>query len=153
MKKLLAVALSLSLVACASTPDLIVGGDPTKKVPLVLQNPTVITDLQSAAYNLDNAVAVGALLADDPAPACVHAVLKQAGVEVDGQVVEQKSFVPKKDGLASAGSIAYILAQQAKRGLGVKPVVPMDCKALIGTLVIDGIEAAKSAVPVIRLLK
>ena len=96
-------------------------------------------DLVAAAYNLDQAVAIGALKPDDPAPKCVHGVLIQAGIEVPPGTPAPGSFTPQKEGLVSIGSIAYIKAQQLK---GVKLVVPVDCKALIGQMVIDGLTPA-----------
>ena len=100
-------------------------------------------DLIAAAYNLDQAVAIGALKADDPAPKCVHGVLMQAGIEVPPGTPAPGSFTPQKEGLVSIGSIAYIKAQQLK---GAKLTVPQDCKALIGQLVIDGLTAPATVV-------
>ena len=96
-------------------------------------------DLLAAAYNLDNAVAIGALSPKDPAPGCVHGVLIQAGIEVPPGAPVPGSFTPQREGLVSIGSIAYIKAQQLKSLKGV--TVPVDCKALIGGLVIDGLTA------------
>ena len=141
MKRIIAV-LAISLAACASTPQLIVGtgtdasGQTTQAPPIPIQNKTLITDLQSAAYNLDNAVAVGALPANDPAARCIHGVLQEAGIEIPPGGTAAKSFAPKNDGLVSLGAIAYIITQQKNTAPGV--VVPADCKTTIGQFVIDG---------------
>ena len=121
-------------------------------------NSQVITGLQDSAYNFDNAMAIGALPANDPASNCVHGVLKQLGADVvvtpagytpvvlpNGQPAT--SFTPRVSDLISSGSVVYILAQQAKQlqagGLGAS--VPMGCTALVGQIVID---AAKAGIKV-----
>ena len=144
--KLLSVFLLVSLAACiqgcASTPSLIIGqgtdatGKPTAAPPIPIKNATIVTDLQSAAYNLDNAIAVGALPAGDPAAACIHGVLIEAGIEIPPGATAAKSFAPKNDGLVSLGAINYILIQQKNASPGV--VVPQTCKTVIGQFVIDG---------------
>lgn len=151
MKRLLFVAVVAAalLGGCVSTPDKISTTPIAGALPIPITNPTVVTDLQSAAFNLDSAVAVGALDPDDPAPKCVHDVLVKAGIEIPAGTVPAKSFAPKNDGVASAGVIAYILARQAqqirKQGLVVDP----SCEALLGRVVIDGVSAVNRAVPII----
>jgi len=152
MKRILALAALAFLTACASTPELIVGpstdaaGTPVQPSPLAgLASGQIAVDLQSAAFNLDNAIAIGALPANDPADKCIHGVLQQAGIEVPPGGVPAKTFVPKNDGVVSLGAVAYIMAQQAKLAPGI--TVPMDCKTLIGTFVIDGFGAANKLVP------
>lgn len=147
--KLVAIVLSLALTACASTPGLISGNDQS---PVKITNPTIVTDLQSATYNLDQAVAVGALTADDPAPKCLHDVLVKAGIEVPAGAPPVKSFVPKYDGAASAGAVAYILAQQAKATLGKGITVDVSCEALLGRVVIDGANNAAKVIPILPAL-
>jgi hypothetical protein len=94
-----------------------------------------------------------ALLPDDPAPACIHAVLVKSGIEVPAGAVPAQSFVPKKDGVASAGAIAYIIAQQARRLSKQKLSVDPSCEALVGRVVIDGArDFNKVGVAAIRLL-
>jgi hypothetical protein len=150
MKRLI-VLLALLASACASTPNLISGTPAAGSFAVPITNQTIVTDLQSAAYNLDNAVTVGALAADDPAPVCLHDVLRKAGIEIPAGAVAPKTFVPKHDGVASAGAIAYILAQQAKtiarQGVAVDP----SCEALVGRIVIDGVKTVNKAVPSILL--
>lgn len=142
--KLALILTIVLLTGCISTPSRIVEtpAPGTSSLPIPITNPTIVTDLQSAAYNLDNAVAIGALPADDPAPACLHDILRQGGVEVPAGQVPAKSFAPKNDGLASLGSIAYIQIQQAKAMSGNSGItVAVSCKALLGTFVIDGMTA------------
>lgn len=131
-----------ALAGCASTPSLITGGAPTGGIPLS-KGTILATDLVSAAYNLDKAVEVGALLPDDPAPKCLHAVLVKAGLETAPGAVTPASFEPKNDGIASLGTIAYIIVQQAKRAVPVQ--VSPDCEALVGRIAIDGAKAANKA--------
>lgn len=147
MKMILLVAAALALAGCVSTPDKISGIQAGVSMPIT--NSTIVTDLQSAAYNLDNAVAVGALAADDPAPKCLHDVLVKSGIEALPGVEPAKSFAPKHDGVASAGAIAYIITQQAKQIS--KNGVPVDpsCEALVGRIVIDGAHGLKKLVPLI----
>jgi hypothetical protein len=108
-----------------------------------------VTDLQSAAYNLDNAVLVGALSADDPAPKCIHDVLVKGGIELAPGSVPAQSFAPKNDGVASAGAIAYIIAQQAKAIAKQGVQVDVSCEALLGRVVIDGVKSFNKAVPLL----
>jgi hypothetical protein len=141
MKTIVTTIIAAALLAgCAFMPDKISG----QTLGLNITNSTVVTDLQSAAYNLDSAVLVGALAPDDPAPACLHAVLVKAGIEIPAGTTAPKSFQPKYDGAASAGAVAYILAQQAKNAKSVAKVDP-SCEALVGRVVIDGVKAAKGA--------
>jgi hypothetical protein len=94
-------------------------------------------DFQSAAWNLDQAVSVGALAADDPAPACLHAILTDLGMEGP----PPPSFTPRNDGLVSAGSILYIRAQQLKKIQGGGITVPVSCEAVIGRFTMDAVKA------------
>lgn len=151
MKTIFAIVVALALAGCVSTPNLISGTNVGQSTNIT--NPTIVTDLQSAAYNLDQAVVVGALLPDDPAPACIHAVLVKSGIEVPAGAAPAQSFVPKKDGVASAGAIAYIIAQQARRLSKEKLTVDPSCEALVGRVVIDGArDFNKVGVAAIRLL-
>ncbi len=82
-------------------------------------------DLTATALNLDQAVAVGALSRDDPAPACLHELMVRAGVGQD-------TFEPQVKGLLSLKSIAYIKAKQiANRG-----TLPVACKAIVADILI-----------------
>lgn len=87
---------------------------------------TVIeNDLTATALNLDQAVAVGALSADDPAPICLHDLLARTGQGQD-------TFNPQIAGLISAGSIGYIKAQQIKN----RGEISAACKAVIGDILV-----------------
>lgn len=99
-------------------------------------------DLLEAAYNLDNAIAIGVLPADDPAAACVHDVLQKTGVEAAAGTPAVQSFVPKVSLAASAGSVAYIRAQQLRSLKGIE--VSIECKGMIGQFVVDGIHDVKT---------
>ena len=151
MKLILASIVALFLSACASTPQQINSTPTGAALPIPITNPTIVTDLQSAAYNLDAAVAIGALPANDPAPVCLHTVLQQAGIEVPVGTAPTKSFVPKNDGLASLGAIAYIQIQQAKIMSGQSITVSQSCKAILGQFVIDGAAGLAKLVPVVGL--
>jgi hypothetical protein len=125
----------------------LIGGCATpisKNAPLPLL-PGVARDLVATGWNLDQAVAVGALDAADPAVGCIHGVLAEAGLDAPVCVPPvapatapvcppaPASFVPENRGAVSAGSIVYIHAQQL-RGLA-RLVVPMECDALVGQFV------------------
>lgn len=147
MKRLITIAIvGAALAGCAG--PLQISSDPAPKVT----NPTIVTDLQSAAFDLDSAVTVGALTADDPAPKCLHDVLQKAGIEVAPGAPVAQSFTPKIDGAASAGAVAYILAQQAKK-LSGGITVDVSCEALLGRVVIDGVNTTAKALPVPGLIK
>ncbi len=152
--KLFAVALALLMLsACASTPEKIVSTPVGGTLPIPISNPTIVTDLQSATYNLDQAVAIGALPADDPAPKCLHGFLVKAGIELPAGQAAPKSFAPKNDGLVSLGAIAYIQVQQARVMSGQGVTVSMDCKALLGQFVLDGAAGVAKLIPVRGLLR
>jgi hypothetical protein len=140
------IVIGLLLAGCALVPERISGTPAAGSLPIPITNPTIVTDLQSAAYNLDNALAVGALAANDPAPGCLHGILVKAGIEIPAGTVAPKSFAPKNDGVASAGAIAYILAQQAKQITKGGFTVDPSCEALLGRVVIDGVTAVNKTV-------
>jgi hypothetical protein len=147
MKMLLAI-IALALSACASTPDKISGLAPGVAVPIV--NSTIATDLQDAAWNADQAIAVGALDANDPASKCLHDILVKAGIEVAPGAAAPASFTPRNSGVASGGMIVYILAQQAKKIAATGVPVSVECEALVGRVAIDGAKAVnKTAVSLI----
>jgi len=114
--KILIIAFALMLSGCAIT-------DP---IGAKLSPGSVIeSDLTATALNLDQAVAVGALPADDPAPACLHDLLSRTGVG-------QETFRPQIAGLISAQSILYIKAQQIKN----RGELSTACKAIIGDILV-----------------
>ena len=138
MKRILSLAaIALLAAACASTPASISAVAPNQVVSLK-ETPTLQTDLTSAAYNLNQAVSIGVLPATDPAVTCVNDLLTKTGLAPN--TTPPASFVPKNDGLASAGAIAYIIYQQQKTLSGGLKVDP-SCEALVGRIVIDGAKA------------
>lgn len=149
MKTILTLfALTLALSGCSLLPDKITGGPGmSSTLSAIAGSPTIVTDLQSAAFNLDSAVTIGVLEKNDPAPACLHAILIKAGIETVPGAEPAASFVPKKDGVASAGAIAYILVQQAKKAARTATPVDPNCEALVGRIVIDGAVAIRRATP------
>lgn len=133
------VVAMVSLMGCATTisgPSPNVGISPTS---------TFGEDLMATAFNLDNAILVGALPADDPAAACVHDVLRKAGLELPPGAEPAKSFEPKREGVVSEGAIIYIRAQNLKGLQGLQ--VSQDCKTLIGQVVVDGASAGRKLLP------
>lgn len=146
----------LALAACTSpTP---ISSNPIKDIATSPNNPlapagaTIIQGLQDASFNFDNAVVVGALGKDDPAPGCAHGILQDLGADVvnstTGSVpvatggTVSNSFAPKVSDLISFGSVAYIRLQQAKAAAGGGITVPVSCEAIIGKVVIDGANKA-----------
>lgn len=109
--------------------------------------------LVDAAYNLNSAIAVGILPADDPAAACFNETLTTLGIDpTSGAPIKAAgSFVPREGDLISAGSVAYIYAQQAGSLLNGGITVPVGCEALIGKVVLDAARLA-SKLPGIPML-
>lgn len=134
----------LALAACASPPP--ISANPVQTAAnAVAATPlggTVVQGLQDSAWNLDQAIAIGVLPKDDRADACVHATLSliTPGANIP-------SFTPKVSDLLSAGSVAYIVATQAKQlaaSGGLK--IPPECEQLVGEFVIKGIAAPTNVV-------
>ena len=103
-------------------------------------------DLQSqmvnAEWNLDQAIAIGALPAGDPADACMHSVLTQLGIEPGTPAsTTPTSFVPRTTGLLDSGAALYVQVQQAKQLAGGGITVPVGCQAVVGMFVIDAVKA------------
>lgn len=149
MKQALALlVVGAALAACVSTPQKIVSTPDTSAgaLPIAITDPVAVKDLKSAAANLDQAVAIGALSKDDPAPACLHDALQKAGIEVPAGATPAQSFTPANDGAFSLGSIFYIQVQQAKALKGTTLVVSQSCLALLGQIHLDALTAtAKGA--------
>ena len=103
-------------------------------------------DLAAAKFNLDSAVTIGALPADDPAVGCVSAVLADLGLDK-----EAVSFEPQREGVVSAGALIYIRVAQAK-AFKDSFKLPSDCDAVLGRLVIDSVKAGSKALPGAGLL-
>lgn len=144
------LALALLCAACASPPP--ISSNPLQDIraaaaPLAPSSGpsltgTITQGLQDASFNLDNAVTVGALDAQDAAPACLHSALKQLGIDPTSPTPDAASFTPKVSDLISAASVAYIRARQAEKLAGTGVTVDVSCKALIGQIVLDGGKAA-----------
>lgn len=144
MKKLLvvaAIAATLTLAACVSTPEKIVSTPAAGSMPIPITDPVAVRDLKSAAQNLDQAVAIGALAKDDPAPECLHDALQKAGIELPAGAAAPQSFAPANDGVFSLGSILYIQVQQAKAMSGQRIAVSQSCLALLGQIHLDAMMA------------
>lgn len=141
MRKLSIVLVGIAgllLSACTST---------ISSSPVSLDSASVLgKDLAAAKFNLDNAVLVGALPADDPAVGCVSAVLADLGLDK-----EAVSFEPQREGVVSVGSVIYIRVAQAK-AFKDSFKLPSDCDAVVGRLVIDSVKAGSKALPGAGLL-
>lgn len=99
---------------------------------------TVTQGLLDASWNLDQAVAVGALDAQDAAPACLHSVLGDLGIDPANPATAAPNFTPHVSDLISGGSVIYIRARQAEKAAASGgPTFSLSCKALIGQFVID----------------
>lgn len=145
---LCAIVCAAMLAGCA-TPAPISNQPSNPVIKALASDATIATGLQNAAWNLDQAVAIGVLATDDPAPTCVHNALQVAGLESVASAPAAKSFTPKVTDLLSAGSVLYI---QAKQLQGVKPFeASPSCKAIVGDIVLQAMKAgftgATTAIP------
>jgi hypothetical protein len=135
----LALVAALLLAGCARSAPISANPVQTLSAPVAMQLPGMSQRIEEglieAAFNLDNAVKVGALDQNDPAPGCVHAVMKDLGLEPGTPPAE--SFAPKTDTLLGRGSVRYIELRQAQKLAGAGVTVDASCKALIGQIVID----------------
>lgn len=103
----------------------------------------VQTDIASTQYNFAQAVQVGALSANDPAPTCVNQAVAALGLGA-----ANPSFTPKIDGVFSFASVAYIRAQQIKALAGSGSLqVPPACLQILGQMQLDALAAAFKAAP------
>lgn len=105
----------------------------------------VVRGLIDASWNLNEAVRVGALLPDDPAPACLKSTLRDLGVDPDAPAAEPlPSFAPRVNGPISGASVLYIRARQLERATAEPDFkLSFECKALVGQIVIDAGRAAR----------
>lgn len=156
------LAAAVFLVACATPPTVSTNPVATAVSTIASVAPvpagTVVTGLQNAAYNLDMAESIGVLPMSDPADGCVHQALQAIGQDVVlsmgmenpvGGMTAPASYQTKISDLISGGSVAYILAAQAKAlalaangGLNVAP----SCAQIVGEFVIKGANAPANAV-------
>lgn len=147
MKLIYALLIAFTLSACASltAAPLLTGPISTTPaagaLPIPITNPAIVSDLEAAAKNLDQAVAIGALAKDDPAPACLHDAMQKAGIELPPGTAPAQSFEPVNDGVISLGSILYIRAQQLKAAAGQGVKISQTCLALIGQIHLDALMA------------
>jgi hypothetical protein len=140
--RLVVVLLTLALAGCST-----ISGDPLQDVPKGPLGRVVIQGLQDATFNLDSAVTVGALSADDPAPKCFHSILVQLGADPASPAAPGASFTPKVSDLISFGSVLYIRAQQLKKSQGGGISVPSDCKVLMTNFLLDAAGAGVKGLP------
>lgn len=152
MKHLAMLYAATLLVGCATPISKSLTTDIAATVPNDRGASAIIQGLQDSAFNFDEAVRVGALDATDPAPGCVHGVLKDLGVEASAGTAPPAVFTPRVSDLLSAGSVLYIRVKQAERLAGTSVVVPTDCKALVGQLIIDVARQGLSVLPGAGLL-
>lgn len=151
MKHLVACValLALVLAGCATGSAATISANPQQTLTNAILPPggVIVVGLQNAAYNLDQAVAIKVLAANDPADLCVHQFLQGIGQDVgQAPVPPAPSFTPKVSDLISGGSVAYILAQQAKAlAANGGIVVPPSCEQLIGHMVLTGVNAPANA--------
>lgn len=100
-------------------------------------------DLIDAAWNADQAVAIGALPADDPLPLCLHSVLQETGLETGsaGDLPAERSFAPRLSGVVSGGVVLYLKIQQAKAiaSGATRLQLSNECLALVGRTMVDGL--------------
>lgn len=153
MKRTTLIIATALLAACASPPP--ITNQPAALPIPIKADTTVGTGLVNAAYNLDQAVAIGALAKDDPAPQCVHGFLQQAGLEPVAGAPAAQNFTPKVTDMISAGSVLYIKAQQARGQRPYQP--PVGCDAILGSLVRQaataGFTAATTTIPGVGALQ
>lgn len=96
-----------------------------KYEPTTTAGKLIVRDLKAASENLNQAVAVGALPADDPAPGCLKAAVNRFGDR-------QETFEPELAGVVSLSSVAYIQARQLEN----RAPVSQECKALLGDILL-----------------
>ena len=146
IRQLLATtAIALAVSGCQNPPPISTAPVPTS-VQTVAQDvglqTTINTDLADAQFDLTQAAQLGIIPANDPALTCLNAVQG-----VLNPTTPAAQFTPKIGGAASTGAVAYILAQQAKAasGGGLAGLVPPDCKALLGDIILKGLDATNKA--------
>jgi hypothetical protein len=143
MRKLLYAAIAAAALAgCAAVPEQITTMPAPGALPVQVTDPVAVQDLKSAASNLDQALAIGALPKDDPSPGCLHDALQRAGIELAPGASAPQSFKPANDGVFSLGTILYIQAQQLKAAAKGGITVSQPCLALIGQIHLDAMTAA-----------
>ena len=142
MRHLALYALLPLLAGCTT-----ISANPLQDLPKTQLGGVVIQGLQDATFNLDSAVAVGALPKTDPAPGCFHGILTTLGADPANPAPAAASFTPKVSDLISAGSVLYIRAQQLKQAQGSGISVPSSCKLLITDFLLDAAAGGVLAFP------
>jgi hypothetical protein len=151
MLRILVLAAALLALAGCATPPPISSNPVQTAANAVAATPlggTVVQGLKDAEFNLDSAISIGVLDKTDPADACVHSSLVAIGQE-SGQTppVPVQTFTPKVSDLISAGSVAYILAHQAKQVAAAGGLaLPPSCEQIVGEFVLKGVNAPANAV-------
>lgn len=139
MKRLLAVTALLTLAGCNAP----ISKSPIQDIASQIAGSQVQTDLADTQANFAQAIQVGALSPNDPAPACVSQAVAALGLGA-----ANPSFVPKISGVLSFGSVAYIRAQQIKALAGSGTLqVPPACLQILGQIQLDALAAALKASP------
>ena len=115
----------------------------TRPAPQLSTDSILGRDLIDAAWNADQAVAIGALPADDPLPLCLHSVLQETGLET-GPAADppaERSFAPRLSGVVSGGVVLYLKIQQAKAVASgaTRLQLSNECLALVGRTMVDGL--------------
>jgi hypothetical protein len=108
----------------------------------------LVTDIQDANWNLQQAQSIGILSPTDPVQGCLADVMAEAGIPAQGAVSPSPvpSFTPENGGLVSLGSIGYILAMQAKQLTGnPAALIPASCQQVVGNLVVSALLAPQVA--------
>jgi hypothetical protein len=147
MNRYIAIAALLALAGCATPPP--ISANPVQTVENAVSSalpgllPSIATDFQDAKFNLDSAITIGILLPSDPVDACLTSVLTMAGMlSPTAGAPTTPSFTPKVTApiSLSAGSVLYILAQQAKKLAGNgSSLVPASCQQIAGSLLINAV--------------
>ncbi len=146
MIRWLVLAWALALTSCQT-----LSGNPAADITTTAAKTdlgkVVVQGLLDATYDLDQAVAVGALPKSDPAPGCFHAVLTQLGLDPANPAPAGSSFTPKISDLISLGSVLYVRAQQLKGAQGGGIQVPADCKLLVAQFMLDAAAYGAKGLP------
>lgn len=145
--KYLCSMLAFILAGCTAPISANPKQDLMSAINLNLSANIVSQDLQDQAWNLHQAVAVGALSANDAAVPCVDKVLSDLGVtntaSGSAPTPPAASFTPKVSGVASLSAVIYIRAQQAKQLSGNGGLsIPTECYAIIGQFQVDAAKLA-----------
>jgi len=132
----------LALGACTLPPQM----NPSPPPPPA-PSASVQTGLLNAEWNLDQAIAIGMLPANDHADACMHMALVRLGIEPpppgSPPPKPPASFTPRVSDLISGGTVLYIQTHQARKASTAPTVLP-SCMQIIGQFVLDGAAGANS---------